>query len=282
MNSAVLIIAAVLTAVVLVDLVVEFRRGRLFEPDRQKERRLHNSVMKTKKVPSERNPFLLPGKRCLTTQKEENSLQELEARQKLIPFVASATSYGMGWKGLQAVRYRTMSDSVEYSLPPAPRHGLVLTIRPPEKFYLRSEGVKRDRPLYPRSILVLPAESSVWQRWQGSMDALVIYLEPGVVARVATESFDFDSSRMLLAPLYSSNAPELRSDSELPGMGVTDFVRLLQNSREWPAIRVVVITSSSSPDLQSQVGECGAFLANKSSWEIDLFEFLAAKEGVST
>ena len=77
-------------------------------------------------------------------------------------------------------------------------------------------------------------------------------------------------------------APELRSDSELPGMGVTDFVRLLQNSREWPAIRVVVITSSSSPDLQSQVGECGAFPANKSSWEIDLFEFLAAKEGVST
>ena len=78
MNSAVLIIGAVLTAVVLVDLVVEFRRGRLFEPDRQKERRLHNSLMKTKKVPSERNPFLLPVKQCLTTQKEENSLQELE------------------------------------------------------------------------------------------------------------------------------------------------------------------------------------------------------------
>jgi hypothetical protein len=34
------------------------------------------------------------------TQKEENSLQELEARQKLIPFVPSATSYRMGWKTL--------------------------------------------------------------------------------------------------------------------------------------------------------------------------------------
>ena len=69
-------------------------------------------------------------------------------------------------------------------------------------------------------------------------------------------------------------------DSELPGMGGVDFVRMLQNSREWPAIRVVVVTSSSSPRLQSQVGECGAFLASKSSWEIDLEEFLAAKQGV--
>ena len=71
-------------------------------------------------------------------------------------------------------------------------------------------------------------------------------------------------------------------DSELPGMGGIDFVRLLQNSREWPAIRVVVMTSSRSPSLQSQVGECDVFWASKSSWEIDLFEFLAAEEGVPT
>ena len=161
----------------------------------------------------------------MVTRIEEHSLKELEARQKLIPFDPSATSYRMGWKALQAVRYRTMSEDVEYRLPPAPRHGLVFTIRPAEKFYLRSEGVKRDRPLYPRSILVLPAESSVWQRWQGSMDALVIYLEPSLVARVATESFDFDSSRTLLRPLYSLNVPKLRSamiavDAELGAGGV--------------------------------------------------------------
>ena len=158
-------------------------------------------------------------------RQEENRLKELEARQKLIPFVPSTTSYRMGWKALQAVRYRAMSDSVEYRLPPAPRHGLVLTIRPAEKFYLRSEGVKRDRPLYPRSILVLPAKSSVWQRWQGSMDGLVIYLEPTLVARVASESFDFDSSRTVLPPLYGLNVPELRSamiavDAELRAGGV--------------------------------------------------------------
>jgi CheY-like chemotaxis protein len=71
-------------------------------------------------------------------------------------------------------------------------------------------------------------------------------------------------------------------DSELPGMGGIDFVRVLKNSREWLAIRVVVISSSSRPSLQGQVGEFGAFLASKSSWEIDLFEFLAAGEGVPT
>ena len=65
-------------------------------------------------------------------------------------------------------------------------------------------------------------------------------------------------------------------DSKLPGIGGLDFVRMLQSSRDWRVIRVVVITTSSSPNLQSQVGECDAFLANKSSWEIDLFEFLVS------
>jgi len=145
------------------------------------------------------------------THKEKNSLQELEERQKLIPFVPKATSYRMGWKALQAVRYRTRSDGVEYRLPPAPRHGLVLTIRPAEKFFFRSEGVKRSRPLYPRSILVLPAESSVWQRWQGNMDALIIYLEPSLVAHVAAETFGLDPTRTVVPPLDGFNSPELLS-----------------------------------------------------------------------
>jgi CheY-like chemotaxis protein len=69
-------------------------------------------------------------------------------------------------------------------------------------------------------------------------------------------------------------------DSELPGMGGIDFVRILRNSRGWRAIRVVVIGGSSSPSLQSQIGECGAFVASKSSWDIDLLELLEAKKGV--
>jgi AraC family transcriptional regulator len=161
----------------------------------------------------------------MVTQIEENSLKELEARQKLIPFDPSATSYRMGWKALQAVRYRTTSEGVEYRLPPASRHGLVLTIRPAEKFYLRSEGVKRDRALYRDSILVLPAESSVWQRWQGSMDAIITYLEPSLVARVIAETFGLDPTRTVVPPLDGFTSPELLSamltvDAELRAGGV--------------------------------------------------------------
>src|ERR1700739_2352444 len=71
-------------------------------------------------------------------------------------------------------------------------------------------------------------------------------------------------------------------DAELPGMGGIDFDRVLQSSREWRAIRVVVIGSSSRPSLQGRVGKSGAYQASKSSWESDLFEFLAAEEGVPT
>jgi CheY-like chemotaxis protein len=64
-------------------------------------------------------------------------------------------------------------------------------------------------------------------------------------------------------------------DSELPGIGGIDFVRILHNSREWRMIRLVVITSSQSEDFATQVAECGAFLASKSRWQDDLLSFLS-------
>jgi AraC family transcriptional regulator len=56
------------------------------------------------------------------------------------------------------------------------------------------------------------------------MDALFIHLEPSLVARVAIESFDFDSSRTVLPSLYGLSVPELRSamltvDAELRAGG---------------------------------------------------------------
>jgi hypothetical protein len=94
-------------------------------------------------------------------RQKENSLKELEALQKSVPFAPLATSYGMGWKGLQAVRYRKDHLS-ELSWVGTPRtHVLVLTIRSPEKMHLRYEGVKRDMPPPAGSIAVVPAGSSV-------------------------------------------------------------------------------------------------------------------------
>jgi CheY-like chemotaxis protein len=65
-------------------------------------------------------------------------------------------------------------------------------------------------------------------------------------------------------------------DSELPGICGIDFVRILQNSREWRTIQLVVIKSSDSPSFASQFAERGAFLARRSTWEDDLSGFLSA------
>jgi hypothetical protein len=64
---------------------------------------------------------------------------------------------------------------------------------------------------------------------------VVVYLEPSVVAQVATESFQLDSTRMVVPPFYSPEAPELRSVilslySELRiGSGVQLLVHSLAN-----------------------------------------------------
>jgi hypothetical protein len=52
---------------------------------------------------------------------------------------------------------------------------------------------------------------SVWQRWQGSRDAIIIYLEPSIVARVVAETFEFDPTRTMVPPLDGFNSPELLS-----------------------------------------------------------------------
>jgi AraC family transcriptional regulator len=160
----------------------------------------------------------------VTIRQEENSLKDLEARQKIVPFAPVSTSYGMGWKGLQAVRYRN-SPLSEFSAAYTPgTHVLFLYVRPPEKMEVRYEEVKRDTPPPPGSIAVVPAGSSVVCSLQGSVDSLLIYLDPSLVAQVAAESFEFDTSRTVVPPVDGLNAPGLRSamlavDAELKAAG---------------------------------------------------------------
>jgi AraC family transcriptional regulator len=157
------------------------------------------------------------------TRQQENGLKELEALQKMLAFAPFATSDRRGWKGLQAARYRKNVANGEFS-GSAIMHMLVLTIQPAEKMDLRYEGVKRDIPLHPGSISMVPAGSSVrWHR-QGSIDTLFIYLEPSQVARIATESFGFDPTRTVVPPVVGLDLPELRStmlavDAELKSGG---------------------------------------------------------------
>jgi AraC family transcriptional regulator len=177
-------------------------------------------------------------------RQEENSFKELEALQKTVLFgeikalhpldlngyysalreKSFATSYGMGWKGLQAVRVENSGGEFSAVITRS-THVLGLIVRPPEKMERRYEGVKRDTPPPAGSISVVPAGSSVLSRWQGSRDWLVIYLEPSLVTRVAAESFEMDPSRTVVPPLDGLNVPELRSamfavDAELKSGGV--------------------------------------------------------------
>ena len=141
---------------------------------------------------------------------EGNSLKELEALQKIVPFAPLATSYGMGWKGLQAVRMESPGGEFSAAITPS-THVLVLCVRPPEKMDLRYEGGKRDMPPPAGSIMVAPAWSSVLWRRQGSIDVLHVLLEPSVVAGVGAESFELDPTRAVVPPLDGLNVPELRS-----------------------------------------------------------------------
>jgi AraC family transcriptional regulator len=157
-------------------------------------------------------------------RQEENSLKELEERQKLIPIAPCAASYRMGWKGMQAVSYRKIPTSGEVNFFPVSLHRLALITRPPEKMELRYEGVNWDRPPPTGSIHVVPAGSPALASWQGSWDVVAIYLQPSIVARVATESFEFDPTRTVVPPLDGLNVPELRSamlavDAELRAGG---------------------------------------------------------------
>jgi AraC family transcriptional regulator len=157
-------------------------------------------------------------------EREENSLKELEIRRKVYPLPPSATSYGMGWNGLQAVRYRDSSSNEFSTARTAGTHVLVLYFRSPEKLDLSYEGVKRDMPPPAGSIAVVPAGSSMLCRWQGSMDVLHVLLEPSLVARVAAESFELDPTQTVVPPLDGLNVPELRSamwavDAELRAAG---------------------------------------------------------------
>jgi len=76
---------------------------------------------------------------------------------------------------------------------------------------LEYEGVKQHRPPPAGSIYVMPAGCNMLLRWQGSIDSIVIFLEPSLVAKIAAESFELDPNRTPLPSLYGLNVPELRS-----------------------------------------------------------------------
>jgi AraC family transcriptional regulator len=90
-------------------------------------------------------------------------------------------------------------------------HRLVFVARPPEELDLQYDGVTRHVPPPAGSIMLVPAGSPVQARSSGHKDELHIFLEAGVVERVAAEAFDLDPARLTIPPFDGLDLPPLRA-----------------------------------------------------------------------
>jgi AraC family transcriptional regulator len=122
----------------------------------------------------------------------------------------AAWSDELGWVGLEAVCCRT-EPAFEFDQPALTHHWLALFVQPPQELDLRCDGVRRHMPPPAGSITVVPAGSLARWRWSGRRDLLGIYLEPGLLGRVAAEAFDLDPARLTVPPLDGLELPHLRA-----------------------------------------------------------------------
>jgi len=129
---------------------------------------------------------------------------------KILPLESAVSSDRLGWVGLEALRCRKV-PAFDLSPPAITHHRLVLYIRPPEEMDLVYEGVKRHVPPPAGAISLVPAGSPALWRSSGRRDTLHVYLEPGLVARVAAEAFGLDPARLAVPPLDGLDLPPLRA-----------------------------------------------------------------------
>jgi AraC family transcriptional regulator len=129
---------------------------------------------------------------------------------KQFPGEPLATSDRRRWAGLEALRYRDQPPNEAFQ-PPLTHHSLLLFLQTPKEFEARSDGINRVVPPRPGSILAVPAGSPAWWRWSSHSDSLHVFLEPGLVARVASETFDLDPARVSVPPLDRLDLPPVRA-----------------------------------------------------------------------
>jgi len=129
---------------------------------------------------------------------------------KQFPGEPCAASDRRQWVGLEALRYRDQPPNEAFQ-PPLTHHTLLLFLHTPKEFEAQYDGVNRVVPLRTGSILVVPAGSPARWRWGSHSDSLHVFLEPGLVARVAAEAFELDAARVSLPPLDGLDLPPLRA-----------------------------------------------------------------------
>src|SRR5262249_42223682 len=133
---------------------------------------------------------------------------------------ATVSSDRLGWVGLEAACCR-VTPAFELNLPALTHHRLFLFNRPPEELDLRYDGVKRNVPPPAGSMSLLPAGCPAGVRSSGCKDELHVFLEPGVVGRVAAAAFGLDPNRAATPPLDGLDLPQLRAAMEAVGAELT-------------------------------------------------------------
>ena len=129
---------------------------------------------------------------------------------KQFPGETFAASDRLQWTGLEALRYRNQPPN-EAIQPPLTHHSLLLLLHAPKDFEAHYEEVRRRAPPPAGSILLVPAGSSARWRWSRHSDSLHVFLEPGLVGRVAAEACELDPARVSLPPLDGLDIPALRT-----------------------------------------------------------------------
>jgi AraC family transcriptional regulator len=129
---------------------------------------------------------------------------------KQFPGEPCAASDRRQWVGLGALRYRDQPPNEAFQ-PPLTHHTLLLFLQTPKEFEAQYDGVNRVVPPRTGSILVVPAGSPARYRWSSHSDSLHVFLEAGLVARVAAEAFDLDCARVSVPPLDGLHLPQLRA-----------------------------------------------------------------------
>src|ERR1700722_9067238 len=119
--------------------------------------------------------------------KSEPQLGPLEYHS-LVPVAPTAASHQLGWTGLEAARFSDLADA-DFERPALTHHSIILFTRAPDELDLRYDEVKRRRPPPLGSVCVVPAGITTRWRWRGTKSSFHVYLEPGLVERVAAEAF---------------------------------------------------------------------------------------------
>ena len=129
---------------------------------------------------------------------------------KKFPGEPFAASDRLGWVGLKATAHHA-TPAFEFHPPALTHHMFILFAQPPVDLDLLYEGVKRHVPPPAGSISLVPSGSPARVRSSGRKDQLHIFLEPGLVERVAAEAFDLDPARLTIPPLDGLELPHLRA-----------------------------------------------------------------------